>query len=524
MSLHSFLHNLHFDVENANQPNWEVDWEDAPLTYKLYKDLPTIPLSLNVPLTLEEQDVKTKPYLSKIGHFLWYVYGITQICQSAIPSGSIETVRLMQSNRRYVPSGGALYPNELYVYLNNDEYTSGVYHYDAARHCLVLLRKGNFDLFISRALGYRCDVSNCFSVVFVSTVFWKNFFKYNNFAYRLQGLDTGVLNGQILEMAKRFGFHTSVYFQFIDRAINKLLGLSDEEESVYSVIPLLVEDAYSISNEESNESSVTTTELCKELPVVQHKKFCKSKKILEYPMLIKMNEESMMDSSQMFRHLEGKESMNPPKQILKLPKVSRLSYDLAQVSRKRFSPDMDFVSHKVSLVQLATLLYEATSSFFYRNDLDEPQMKSRERPSMFCCLYNIENIPDGAYEYDYSTHSLRLARLGDHRPQLQSGMTGTNVNLFQVPICLHVVGDKDYYKPTLGYRGYRIQQMEAGMMVQRLLLTASAMGLGGHPLLGYDVKLCDEIYQLNSEQKTCLIQIPIGYYRDRPCLQGGLYS
>jgi len=524
MSLHSFLHNLHFDVEKANQSNWEVDWEDAPLTYKLYKGLPTIPLSLNVPLTLEEQDIKKQTNLQEIGHFLWYVYGITQICQTAIPSGSIETVDLMQSNRRFVPSGGALYPNELYVYLNREDVPSGVYHYDVARHCLVLLRKGNFDSFISRALGNRCDVSNCFGTVFVSTMFWKNFFKYNNFSYRLQGLDAGVLNGQILEMAKRFGFQTKVYFQFIDRAINKLLGLSDEEESVYSIIPISLEDPNLFSYEERTGLTINATELCKEIQAVQHKKISKSKKILEYPMLIELNIESRIESSQLFRQLEEKKRIDPAKQLIMLPKVSRISYDLALISKKRFSPDIDFVSYKVSQVKLATLLYEATSSFTYQNDLDEPQGSIGARPSLFCCLYNIEDIPDGAYEYDYNTHSLRPAKLGDHRLQLQNGTSGTNVNLFQVPICLHVVGDKDYHKSSLGYRGYRIQQMEAGMMVQRLLLTASALGLGGHPLLGFNVKLCDEIYQLDSSQNTCLIQIPIGYYRDRPCIQGGLHS
>ena len=132
---------------------------------------------------------------------------------------------LMQSKRRFVPSGGALYPNELYVYLKIEDLPAGVYHYDVAHHRLVLLREGNFDSYIARALGNRCDISACFGTVFVSTMFWKNFFKYNNFAYRLQGLDAGVLIGQLLEVAKRFGFASGVYFQFLDRAINHLLGL-----------------------------------------------------------------------------------------------------------------------------------------------------------------------------------------------------------------------------------------------------------------------------------------------------------
>jgi len=38
-----------------------------------------------------------------------------------------------------------------------------------------------------------------------------------------------------------------------------------------------------------------------------------------------------------------------------------------------------------------------------------------------------------------------------------------NINLSQVPICLHIAGSTDPLIPQLGYRGYRIQQMKAGM-------------------------------------------------------------
>jgi nitroreductase len=103
-------------------------------------------------------------------------------------------------------------------------------------------------------------------------------------------------------------------------------------------------------------------------------------------------------------------------------------------------------------------------------------------------------------------------------------MSLDNVNLLQVPLCLHVAGDKEFYKTELGYRGYRIQQMEAGMLVQRLLLAASALGLGGHPLLGFDANLSDELYKMDQQGKTSLIQIPIGPYRPRPWLRGSLHS
>lgn len=523
MGLETFLNNLHFHTDEATSSTWEVDWEDGPLSYKLYRDLPGIPLSSEVTLTLENLEVSTEPNLREIGHFLWYVFGITQFCQSTLPTPEIN---FMQSYRRFVPSGGGLYPNELYIYLKMENVPTGIYHYDVAHHRLVLLREGHFDSYIAQTLGNSCDTSACFGVIFVSTMFWKNFFKYHNFSYRLQGLDAGVLIGQLLEVAKRFHYTSSVHFQFLDRAINHLLGLSEQEESVYAVIPLSVNSVTPQSNNENDatDKEVSATQLCEELPVIHHNHYVRSRKIAQYPMLIQMNEASMLESTRSFHKIKSETNRMRDGQALVLPRIKRMSYDLTAACQNRFSPEMDFTFRKISQEQLTTLLHEATASFAYQNDLDTNLEEPASRVSIYVCLFGVEGIQNGAYHYDNDAHALRQVHLGDHRFLLQSGMTFHNVNIFQVPLCLHVVGDKNHLKRELGYRGYRIQQMEAGILVQKLLLAASALGLGGHPLLGFDVNLCDELYRLDSEEKTSLIQIPIGFYRQRPWLKGSLHS
>lgn len=373
-----------------------------------------------------------------------------------------------------------MYPSEIYVYLKLEDLPEGVYHYDVAHHRLVLLREGNFDSYLVQSLGNRCDVSACFGAVFVSTMFWKNFFKYNNFSYRLQGLDAGVLIGQLLEVAKRFGFTSGVHFQFLDRAMNHLLGLSEQEESVYAVIPLSVELAnpWLVNRNEVEEGS-SAAELCRELATVHHDHYIRSRTVKAFPMLIKMNESSLLESFRPSLQMEEGRIVHREVQAVVLPCVKRLSYDLATVSRKRFSPDGDFVMGKIGQEQLAVLLQEATASFRYRNDLDGAQEKHVSRVSLYVCLHNVDGIPDGAYHYDNTAHMLRRVRQGDHRLRLQEGMPSDNVNLYQVPLCFHVAGDRDHLTTALGFRGYRIQQMEAGMLVQRLLLAASAIGIGG---------------------------------------------
>ena len=162
MKLDQFLHNLQFDTEKVRPPDWEVDWEDAPLPYKLYQDLPVFPLSPEVPLTLNARQTSSPPTFSEIGHFLWYVFGLTQVSQFL---NSTDQPEFMQSLRRFAPSGGALYPNELYVYLKIEDLPDGIYHYDVAHHRLVLLREGNFDDYLNQALGNRYDMTACFGMV-----------------------------------------------------------------------------------------------------------------------------------------------------------------------------------------------------------------------------------------------------------------------------------------------------------------------------------------------------------------------
>ncbi|EEL48066.1 MULTISPECIES: SagB family peptide dehydrogenase [Bacillus cereus group] len=522
MELETFLHNLHFSIDEIMPKNENVNWEDAPLPYKLYRGLPIVPLSLDVPLTFRNQNVPTEPTLEKIGHFLWYTCGLTQICQPSLHFGQEKTQTIY---RRFIPSGGALYPNELYIYLRIETIPHGIYHYDVAHHRLILLREGNFDAYLTQALGNRCDISACFGTTFVSTMFWKNFFKYNNFSYRLQGLDAGVLIGQLLETAKQFGYTSGVYFQFLDRAMNHLLGLSEQEESVYAVIPLSKEPTAEWFYQEGTlERNISSHELSQELPLLQHEHFVRSKHVMEYPMITQMNTASMLESTDQFQTVREEMAPSHPKQTFKLPNVQRLSYDFASVCQKRYSPDLDFVLQKINKTQLATLLQEASLSFPYQNDLDGKHINHKTRVSLCGCFYNVEGLPNGAYSYNSMAHTLESIQPGDLRQPLQSGMTMDNVNLFQVPLCLHVMGNKDYSKNDLGYRGYRIQQMEAGMLAQKLVLAASAINMGGHPLLGFDASLCDKLYEVDTTQKTALIQIPVGPYRPRTWLKGYLHN
>lgn len=523
MALQDFLHDLHFEIDRVRPPDAAVDWVNAPLPYKLYRGLPMYPLSAEVPLTLPQGTRPVSPTLRHIGHFLWYVFGLTQLSQTpAIPGDEPDGITLM---RRFAPSGGALYPSELYVYLNLEEVPAGVYHYDVAHHRLMLVRRGEAGSYLARATGLAWAAPTGFGALVITTMFWKNYFKYHDFSARLHGLDAGVLMGQALEVAKRFGWGASVCFEFLDGAVNHWLGLPEGQERAFAVMPLSVDPAHdSLAMDDRPRSAEPRGEHRGDLAALDQQYYERSRGPADCTNVLALHRASELAVLPPAR-ISPVAAPDPAETAFaRLPAVTRPSYDLAAVSRRRYSPGTDFVLRKVTAEQLATLFHEASASFAYLNDLGDSDLRAASDLGIHACLHGIAGIPDGAYAYDVAQGVLRVICPGDHRARLQQGMSMHNVNLYQVPVCLHVVGDRAHRMGILGPRGYRIQQMEAGMLVQRLLLAACAVGMNGHPLLGFDAAVCDTLYRLPEAGRTTLIQVPVGFYRIRPRLDGCLHA
>ena len=278
------------------------------------------------------------------------------------------------------------------------------------------------------------------------------------------------------------------------------------------------------SNKNTEDSPSSAAQLCKELPTLKHHHYVRSKEIREYPMLIKMNDACKIDSLpflQSIKQEKDKESRNPP---TLLPRVNRLPNDFAASCQKRYSPGWDFILKQISQENLSTLLMEAASAFTYRNDLDEGFPEHPFRVSLYGSFYKVEGIPNGSFYYDSSIHALIPIQGGDFRNHLQFGLGADFVNMSQIPLAFNIAGHKDHYQKAFGYRGHRIQQMEAGILSQHLLLAASALNMGGHPILGFNVHSYDNLYKISAKGKTSLLQIPIGHLRPHPRLQGSLHN
>jgi SagB-type dehydrogenase family enzyme len=132
---------------------------------------------------------------------------------------------------RTVPSGGGLYPLELYVLaLDVDDLSPGVYHYHPLRHRLELLREGPVQGLLAPALVLDSFVDASAAIV-ISGVFWRSRFKYGLRGYRFTLLEAGHVAQNLVLAATALGLQSCLCGGFYERRLDPLLELDGVEES-----------------------------------------------------------------------------------------------------------------------------------------------------------------------------------------------------------------------------------------------------------------------------------------------------
>jgi SagB-type dehydrogenase family enzyme len=121
-------------------------------------------------------------------------------------------------------------------------------------------------------------------------------------------------------------------------------------------------------------------------------------------------------------------------------------------------------------------------------------------------INHVEGIPSGIYLYEPEQRLLRLVRAGECHQALQATQAGSWVNVTNLSLGIVPVGNYAAGFAVYGDRWYRIQNMEAGMVAQRLYLAAAASGLGCRASLSYSDAAADALLGL-PEGYTSLIQI-----------------
>jgi len=143
-----------------------------------------------------------------------------------------------RGERRSVPSGGALYPLELYVAsCRVDGLAPGVFHFDPERRVLETLRSANVWDEVDSASARPGLVGNAAAVVFVTAVFWRTRFKYGLRGYRFALLEAGHAMQNLVLAATALSTPAVPLGGFYDGRVEDLLGVDGVDEAVlYGVV------------------------------------------------------------------------------------------------------------------------------------------------------------------------------------------------------------------------------------------------------------------------------------------------
>ncbi|MET0553030.1 MAG: SagB/ThcOx family dehydrogenase [Vicinamibacteria bacterium] len=138
---------------------------------------------------------------------------------------------------RPVPSGGALYPLEIYpLVVAGQDLEPGVYHYDVPGHGLELLRpRADVAAFLEE-IGVPDNVRGFAAVFVLTAVFERTLFKYSDRGYRFVLLDAGHVAQNLCLLASACGLGAVCLGGFYDDEVNALVGADGVDESaVYMV-------------------------------------------------------------------------------------------------------------------------------------------------------------------------------------------------------------------------------------------------------------------------------------------------
>jgi SagB-type dehydrogenase family enzyme len=140
---------------------------------------------------------------------------------------------------RTIPSGGALYPLEIYLHASNVEgLSAGLYHYDPEAEELDILHQRNDSAELAGYMVQADLLRSAAAVLFISAVFLRSTFKYGDRGYRFVFLEAGHLAQNAVLTATELGLTATPIGGYFDRKVDDYLALDGLEESVIYILLL----------------------------------------------------------------------------------------------------------------------------------------------------------------------------------------------------------------------------------------------------------------------------------------------
>lgn len=209
-----------------------------------------------------------------------------------------------------------------------------------------------------------------------------------------------------------------------------------------------------------------------------------------------------------------------------LPDEMEVNADFANVLASRRSV-REFAERSVTRMEIATLLAHACGNTGSM-DVNGQRKPLRAYPSAGA-LYPVEpyimvldgdDIDAGLYYYSVTEHCLRALSVkdGDFSRTVNEAYIdeqGPVDDISNTPVVFALTGAFWRQKLKYGPRGYRYTLQESGHVAQNILLTATAIGMGGVPLANFHDRRMNDLLNVDGTEEAVLYSIAVGHITPR---------
>ena len=490
--------------------NHYLDWDNKPKPFKFYTSIPSTPLPIDFPLpnqnviTMKETNQITALENPKINtellsSLLFFSSGITR--QIKFPHGKYYM--------RAAPATGALYPIEVYVVSENIHgLHAGVYHFCPGEFSLTRLREGDYRQFLSEAAGFEQTVKTSPFTIILTSLAWRNAWKYQARSYRHWFWDSGVIIANLIATASSFGLNTKLITGYIDKFVNELLCLEENKEASIVLAPIGI----GLSEKEPGKIQHPSRFVPDIVPISHGKE-------LEYDQIWKLHDASSLNSPDEVRQwVHSIKSMQEVKGIkddsVKLfskhiEPITNNSQSLSEVILLRGST-RKFSREPITFEQLSNILYSIAAPT--PSDFGE----KKSLIDIYFIANDVTNIQKGAYFFNRKDKSIDLLKANIRRDM--SGYLCLEQSLFSdASAVFYIMSNIKLILDQLGNRGYRLCQFESGILAGRIYLSSYDQKIGASGSTFYDDAVSD-FFSPHAKDKDVMIAIGIGVpgYKSKP--------
>lgn len=445
-----------------------LDWPNRPLPFKIYRDLEPIPL----PPERESTGVPASVDLGSLRDLLYYAAGITK--QRRYPGGEILF--------RAAACTGALYEIELYVVCADlPDLDAGVYHFHPGDMALRRLRRGDFRGVVDAAIEAP--------VLIVSTgTYWRNAWKYQARTYRHFGWDNGTIHANLLAMADALGLRARVMCGFVDSDVNRMLGLDVDREVALAIVAT-GEGCPVCSVPEMEPLQLAT------LPLSKHE--------VDYPVMREMHQSTWLESPQevaSWRDMAGRleKPEEPVVEGINLEPVT-VNDPAKEVIHRRGS-SRRFRRDPITFQQFSTILDRSRPTIL----ADFPSIND-----IYVIVNAVDGLTPGAYFFNARRSTLVPLKPGDFRARAADLALGQDL-AGDAAASVFFLADLEHCLDSMGNRGYRAVQFEAGILGGQMYLAAYAQRLGATGLTFFDDEVTD-FFSPHAANKSAIFLVAIGH-------------